>query len=299
MVSERVITVKEARDLCEQMLVAIQAMSASAIKEQYETIYRNISDILHGRTFNKPAVNSSDDNSENIIDKSHRLATEILSRIVETPAGERTERWLENLLYSCCWWEESDRFFFKDSLLIQGHGQYGIYFFPAVRLALIAAGLQAQITDPAVRIMRERRETHKLLKDHEYLLDRNDLSRYDEEVSYAFRDFDTAAQVAPRDERIENLRGAFLLRLNRLAEADEALGKSLAMLTSAGSFRAGTLYDLACVYARQNRFDKCRQALLESAELRPLDKKWMAKDVDLQSVRHEQWFQELLLEEAE
>lgn len=300
MVNQRTLTLKEAQSLCEQMLISIRTMSPSLIKEQYETVYQNISSLLNGKTIHSLKVlNTDKDNSENIIDKSHRLASKVINLIIETPVSDRTEEWLENLLYSCKWWEETDRFFFADSLLITGHGQYGIYFFPAIRLALFAAGLQAKINDPAARIMRERNNTHKLLANYRNLADRDNLSHYEEEISYAFRDLDKAFQETPRDERVEDLRGLILLKLNRLDEAEDALEKSLAIPTSTGSFRAGTFYNLACVYAGQNNFEKCRQALLESATLRPLDKKWMTKDADLDPVRSEQWFQELISEGSE
>jgi hypothetical protein len=296
MVNERPVNLREAGDLCEQMLLAVRSMSPSTVKEQYEAVYQTIFSFLKGETPQRPLIlDFAGGNSENIIDESHRLCAEILHRIADTPADQRTKHWLDDLLYSRRWWEESDRFQFRDSLLIQGHGLYGIYFFPAVRLALLAANLSAREGDPAARIMRERCETQKLLKNREDLLDHNDLRNYDEEMlCYAFEDFDKAARTAPHDERIESLHGGVLLRLDRLSEAEAALKRSLDLPTSAGRFRAGTLYDLACVYARQNRFEECRQTLLESGKLKPLDKKWMTRDPDLKSVCNEEWFQKLL-----
>ncbi len=296
MVSERPIAVCEARELCEQMLISVRSMSSSVTKDMYETIYQNIFNLLSGKIPQSTVSNNfADSNAENIINKSHKLCAEILKKVINTSVDQRTKQWLEDLLYSNDWWEESNRFIFQDSLLIQGHGLYGIYFFPAVRLAFIVAGLSARITDPAARIMRERRETHKLLSERDYLLRQNDLTNHDKEMlQYAFEDIDKAALKTPRDERIENLRGGILLRMNKLAESEEALKKSLALPTSLGHFRARTLYDLACVYARQNRSHECHQSLLESAKLRPLDKEWMTKDSDLEAIRNTIWFQELL-----
>lgn len=301
MISERPINLREGRDLCEQMLTAVCSMSPSTVKDRYENIYQNIFTLLNGGTPQIVSAPDSPNDDENIIAKSHSLSAEILRRIKDTPADQRTEKWLNDLLYDRSWWEESDRFIFRDSLLIQGHGLYGIYFFPAVRLALLAASLSvSQTGDSAARLMRERRETYKILNDREYLIRQNNLTNHDEDMLlYAFEDFDKAAQVAPRDERIENMRGGVLLRLGKLSEAETAFKKSLALPTSDKHFRAGTLYDLACIYARQDRVDDCRQALSESAILRPLDKEWMTKDVDLDSVRNEEWFQKLLAKNEE
>ena len=302
MLSERPISLREGSNLCEQMLIAVRSMSPSAVKDQYENIYQNILSFLNDET--SPTVLVSDlpdEKDSNAIAQSHKLSAEVLRRIKDTPTDERTAEWLNELLYDRSWWEVSERFVFRDCLLIQSNGQQESYFFPAVRLALLAAGLSAaQAGDPSAQIMRERRETYKIINEYEHLIRQNDLTNHDEEMlRRAFAALDKAAQDAPKDERVENIRGSILLRLGRFLEAEAALKKSLSLPTSTGRFRAGTFYDLACVYARQNRFDDCRQALFDSAALQPLNKEWMAQDTDLDSVRAEEWFGNLLTENEE
>lgn len=302
MVSERPISLREGRDLCEQMLVAVRSMLPSAVKHEYENIYLSILTLLNGETLHLVSARNLIGDIEGIIANSHKLSVDILSRISNTPADQRTKRWFDELLYERRWWEESDQFILKDALLIQGNGHHQTYFFPAVRLALLAASSSVTVRsgDSVVQIMRERREISKILKNHEFLFSQKDLRNQGEAMlRYAFEDFDRAARNAPRDERVEKMRGAVLLRLGRFTEAETAFKKSLAIPTSSGSFRAGTLYDLACVYAGQNRFDDCRQALAESAVFRPLNKEWMAQDADLDPVRYEEWFQKLLDENTE
>lgn len=292
MLNERPINKSEAEALCEQMLLAIRSFSDSAIRDQYEQIYRSIHDLLKTETRQiVPFADHKVDSDKNVIRGSHQLAFNLIDKIISTQKDQRTHEWLNDLIYSFRWWEESDRFEFKDSLLISGVGIYQVYFFPAVRLLLVAAGLKAGVPDPAGRIMRERRETHKLLSDRDYLLRQSDLQNYDAEaLQDALEDFQTASERTPKDERIDQIRGGILVRLKRLSEAEKALKRSLALQTASDRTKAGTLYDLACVYALQKRPRKCQAALIESNKLRPVDKEWVGQDPDLREYRDKIWF---------
>lgn len=79
-----------------------------------------------------------------------------------------------------------------------------------------------------------------------------------------------------------------------LDEATAALEHSLKMRSCVDSTRASVLYNLACAYARLNREEDCRRTLQEHVQIEPLDREWVARDVDLDFVRGSAWFETLL-----
>lgn len=191
-------------------------------------------------------------------------------------------------------WLETHFYELRHSLLHQGT-TYMMYFFPAARLAFAAIGARADNGDPAGRLMAERWETYNQLRDHFDLLHYSSIQEYGaDRVVRALGDFERRAVVAPRDERLQNWLGVLLLLLDRVPEAETAIHRSLALPGCSGDARASALYNLACVYARQNDEIACRNALEESARLRQPDRQLLAEDPDLQSVRDREWFRTLL-----
>jgi hypothetical protein len=115
-----------------------------------------------------------------------------------------------------------------------------------------------------------------------------------ERLERALADLEAHSARIPQDERLWSSCGNFLLGLGRLDEARTRLERSLRLPSCQGASRALALYDLACVEARCGGHEACREALLESRRIRPLDSSWMAQDPDFQSVRDTAWFQELI-----
>lgn len=186
---------------------------------------------------------------------------------------ERSEGWLTEIQNQEKWWHESSRFELRDRGLAHGSGLFGIYFFPAVRLGLLAAGRAANVRDPAAQIMMKRREINELLREGHRLLNWDDLTGHDERaIKQAFDDLDKAVAKDPSDKRIDALRGAILLRLRRLDEAESAFKNALKLPTNNAHDRAGILYDLACIFSLNKDRVRCCNALEESNKLRPLSK---------------------------
>lgn len=295
MLNDKEIVSDEGKVLSQQMLLAAEAMEMSPRKQDYQLIYGAILQILDGST--PPLLTDTADAEPQgkIISHSHSQAITIINKILLTEPDERSEQWLNEIQNQEKWWHESSRFEFRDLGLAHGSGLFGIYFFPAVRLALLAAGRAANVRDPAARIMMKRGEINELLREGHRLLNWYDLTGHDEEyIKEAFDDLDKAAAKNPRDERIEALRGAILLRLRRLDEAESAFGNALKLPTNSAVDRAGIHYDLACIFSLRKEPARCREALFQSAKLRPLSHSQLSSDKDLDWVRNEPWFEELL-----
>jgi tetratricopeptide (TPR) repeat protein len=296
MLNDKEIDPDEARALCRQMLQAADAMEESPIKLEYLSIYGAILQILDGFMPSALTQSLDADTGKTVISLSHSQAIAIINEILAAVPEERTKEWLDEIKHREKWWHESSRFEFRERGLAYGSGLSGIYFFPAVRLAFLAAGYVADVRDPAAQIMARRREIDALLKEGIRLLNWDDLTGHNdkESIKEAFEDLDKAAATDPTDERIESLRGAILLRLRRLDDAESAYRKALELPTNNSEDRAGILYDLACISSHRKNSAGCHKALQESAKLRPLSKSHMLNDKDLEFVRNEPWFGELI-----
>jgi len=293
MFNTRPISLREAGDLCEQMLAALRALPDSTLQREYVAIYGSIARLLGGGVapfLHLPPLPA--DTTKSVLRNAHELTYEILHQTPTVPAD--FSRWLAD---QRGWWE-TPFFELRDSFLLQGTANYQMYFFPAVRLALAAVAGRHNLTDPAARLMQERWETHERLRDHLNLLNYDDLEEYPPDlIEYALTAFNERSESTPQDERVYCWLGGLLLRLNRLEEAEEMFQRSLSLPTSHGDIRLEALDNLACVYARQNNEAKCRRTLEERARIEPLDRAWLARDPDLESVRETEWFQPLLTPE--
>lgn len=296
MLNHREIDPDEARALCSQMLLSASAMEDSPIKIEYLSIYGAILEILEGSTPVVVAEQPEADTRKTVIPHSHAQAIAIINSILTTAPEKRTKQWLDGIKGQEKWWHESERFEFRDRRLAHGSGLYGIYFFPAVRLAFLAAGRAPDVRDPAAQIMLRRHEIDQLLKEGLRLLQWDDLRDHNdpESIKEAFDDLDKASAADPMDERIDALRGAILLRLRRLDDAEAAYKNALKLPTNNSDDRAGILYDLACIASHRKDSAGCREALQESATHRPPSKGHLSKDKDLEFVRNEPWFEEFL-----
>jgi tetratricopeptide (TPR) repeat protein len=190
-------------------------------------------------------------------------------------------------------WMDTNSYELKDGVFSSGSGLYMIYFFPAVRLALVAVGSLVNQADPASRFMAERVEVHKASKNYWHEI--HEPPKWGrEDLEAALTSLDEQLVRTPNDERLFFWRGGILLQLRRLDEAEEALRRCLRLQSCDRLTRADALYNLACVHALAGRNEECRDALLESHRLNPIDREHTAADPDLEPVRGEVWFVALI-----
>lgn len=309
----REINVREARELCRQMLDGLQRLSPSGYYRDYHNLYSAIARALDGELPDEVVLSAP----ESVIRRSHDLASSILQTLREAATNEgqpdemsRTQigegnrvpqasgvspavdpHTLSRLLSDRRGWMDTERYKLENGTLSSGSGLYMIYFFPALRLALIALHRGASRPDAAARFMRESAETHKVIQMYNYVTEDtrhpDDSARED-----ALTTFDERLRcIDLNDERLLYWRGFVLLLMRRLPEAEAALQDCIAAPSCDERLRASALYNLACVHACGRRPEECREALQASHRLHPIDKAHAASDPDFENVRGEDWFQ--------
>lgn len=293
------IDVNEAKTWCEQVLIAVRDLPESTYRQEYETVYQTIYDWLNGAVNPAPVPPSP----ESLIQQSHALAIAILARAFEAVSQNEGSAWLEEMLSNRHGWIDSNHEL-RDGAFTFAFRPYRNYVFPAVRLAAVAVGARHGLSDPAARMLAERKLVKELLDEHNRAFD--DPSEAEDEQGSFGRRMETAAAAfeqqlgrTPRDETLWRSYGGLLLRLDRLTDAEAALRTCLALPSSGEDTRGSALYDLACVQARTGREEECRAALEELDRLGAFDRRHAATDPDLTAVRDRVWFQALLGIEAE
>jgi hypothetical protein len=282
------IETSEARELVEQMLIAVRALPAFQQRLGQEALYAALTRWLDGNIQALSPLPAS----TSPIERSHARAVELLARAAAAGQQEEEGKWLHVFLGDRRGWWETTNWELKEGTLSRGSGLYLVYVFPAVRLALTAAGRRYNVIDPASSFMEARSHAAAAINRHRFLLEGREYPP--ESLERAVAEFEAHCATMPQDERLWHSCGNLLLRLGRVEEARSRLERSLRLPSCEGVSRAVALYDLACVEARSARYDACRDALVECRRIRPLDPDWMGQDPDLQSVRNTPWFQELI-----
>jgi tetratricopeptide (TPR) repeat protein len=193
-------------------------------------------------------------------------------------------------------WLDTTQYQLKDQSHSFGTNTYFLYVFPAVRLALIAAGKEYGQHDPAAHFMKGRIQVKTLLGEHRRVLSTDYPIDHDRQQE-ALTAFKRQLEDAPFDERLWQSTGSLLLLMGDLAEAEKMLLRCLSMPSCSRDSKADAYYDLACVYARLSKEVDCQQMLQNSLQLRPINQffhDWLLHDPDLEGMRGKAWFQILL-----
>ena len=193
-------------------------------------------------------------------------------------------------------WLDTTQYRLKDQSYSFGTNTYFLYVFPAVRLALIAAGKEYGQNDPAAQFMKGRIQVNTLLGEHRRVLSTDYPIDHDRQQE-ALTAFKRQLEDTPFDERLWQSTGSLLLRIGDLAEAEKTLLHCLSMPSCNRDMKADVYYDLACVYARLSKEVNCQHMLQNSLQLRPINQffhDWLLRDPDLEGMRGKAWFQILL-----
>lgn len=279
----------EAMRLVGSMLEVLRSLPDGPIRSEYMTVYEAIESWLRG----KEVMVFLAERTASPIRTSHVLAAKLIELAVDSLKTAKASDWIEPFLADRrCWWE-SYRYHLKDDRLTFGSGGniYLIYMFPALRLALAAIGERYGLVDPAARFMDRRYRAIEILSRVESLTSRADST---ERLEQSLARMEEAPPDLADDERLLNARGNLLLRLGRYVEAGEQLRSCLNSPLCTEETRAGAFYDFACVAARSGQPEECREHLMEALRHGPWYRNQLAKDPDLESVRAEPWFVELL-----
>jgi tetratricopeptide (TPR) repeat protein len=279
----------EAQELCQQMLLAVRSLPNSSLQQDYEITYSTILAWLQG----SPSVPTSLSSVNSALQHSHSYALSLFHQAMQEQTSKSHPELIEVAFNNRQGWLELDDYKFEEGKFIVSSSGYLLYFFPAVRLALAAIGKYTHLVDPASSFMVKRVESFRVINDNSIVF-REPLTTDKQRLEHALKELERRLKTVSQDERLLRLCGDLLLRLNRLEEAEEALNHCLHLPLCVHKERASALYDLACVLARGGREAECRLALEDSNQLHPLDKAWMQKDSDLESVWGSDWFKILL-----
>lgn len=299
MFDARPIDVEEAHELVGSVETALHMLPDSPQRRDQETLYRTISDALGGRF---PSIAPPLISMASRLGQAHAYAASLLER-GHADGGDLL--WLgDAALDARGLWETSSFSLKKGSLSWHAGSDRLYYAYPAVRLALVALAQGDSSPDPIARLMMERAQADSVIAEVGWVNHVGvDLTMAPSEIrdaaNGAVTRLDEQVVRTPGDERVWSVRGNLLLRLNRLAEAEQSLDRCLSLLSSSylsplrREVSADANYDLACAYARTGRYRKCRGALREVALIRPLNRSWMRVDQDLTAVHPFVWFQKI------
>jgi hypothetical protein len=204
--------------------------------------------------------------------------------------------WLTEALQDRRGWLDTTQFQLKDRSHSFGTSTYFLYVFPAVRLALIAAGKEDDSGDPAAQFMKGRIQVNRLLTEHRRVFS-TDYPVGADRQQETLTAFKRQLEDTPFDKRLWQYTGSLFLRIGELAEAEKTLLHCLSMPSCSQESKANVYYDLACVYARLSKEVDCQCMLQNSFQLRPINqfsRDWLLRDPDLEGEREKAWFQVLL-----
>ncbi|TCB65847.1 TPR end-of-group domain-containing protein [Acinetobacter sp. ANC 4178] len=111
----------------------------------------------------------------------------------------------------------------------------------------------------------------------------------------AFEQFQKSLKVQPNRANYINNYGAALTGLAKLKNDENLFNNAFEQYQSALKIQPNHTYNLACYYSIKNNKELCKENLLHAAEHNTLpSSKHLNEDSDLNNVRTEQWFIELL-----
>jgi len=267
-------------------------------RQEYKLVYDSILSSLNGTM--EPSFSLQLPNAPNsLLQHSHALALSILQSARDRTAQGHESNWLDDALGDRRGWIESNHKIDGDAIS-SWSWSFLNYVYPAVRLALVAAGQLDGLGDPGGRLLAERREVNNLLSSYSHAFrtaaeeNTQQQTWITERLERAVTAFEDQLMRTPRDELLLSWLGDALLRLSRLDEAGEALNRCMVLSSCGPRTRASALYNLACVKARQGLTEDCRTLLEESERLQPLNREHTVADPDLESVRSAAWFIDLV-----
>jgi tetratricopeptide (TPR) repeat protein len=278
------------------MLTAVRNLPPSLLREEHEHIYDLIDRWLNDKQLEHEALPvpralmEPETGEPSAIQRSHRTTRTLLERARNTLSqGEQiNSSQLTEEIYSHAWWWESERTLDE-----------GVFFFPAVRLALVAIGQQLGIPDPGAAFISDRIRANKLREEYRWAYsyarsDHPDPEHAKERLEEALKALESQSRLMPLDETLWLDRGYTLLLLQRPEEAVEVLRHCLALPWCRGNTLASAHYDLACAYSLMGRESECSMELEETLQVQPAFRQEISTESFLEAMRTKEWFSHLV-----
>lgn len=269
--------------LLNSIVAALEELPESAAQQEHLRLYSAIQKRSGGQVTDSVVIRES----ENALIRSHQLA----AKIVATPDEELTESKISEYVRDPNGWMESHGLRSNGIAKMSrgsGTGHYVVGFYPAVRLALRSISEIRGVSDPCLLWMKERQAAELAVK--EFTIPRIPTGDKLTRAIASLRDLNSSLQN--QDAVLATL-GHLLVVDEKAEEAVSILKAALGLGSCEARRRGGVHYNLGCAHALIGNPDLCREHLIAAKEFGGLDKEWIQKDSDLDSVRQLDWFAEL------
>jgi hypothetical protein len=289
MLVPRRLTDRDADLLIDTMQSGLSMLPQGPVLDEHIAIYQAI----RTRWTSPDAIAVATRDDSNAISQSHVLASKILTlsnagitRNSLLPFIQDRVGWREDFN---CRWDERGRIRHG-----RGAGYYIAFQMPAVRLALFVVGSQIGWRDPGYEWASERRDAQNGASEAMLRYQRTDRG-----LEAAVERLRMIAERFPNQEFAHACLGELLLKMGDHTGALSSLNRAQSLPMCDGEFKGAVLYNLACHAALVGNSEDCRKYLNISAKHKPLDLQWIQEDNDLESVRSEEWFIELISQSSD
>jgi len=279
--------IEEAKELVTMMMEAMESMPTSSEQQEYQAVYSAIAAIQAGKPTNCQTIAEA----SNPIQQSHQWTLEIIDYHQESLSENGDPHWFAEVVCDRRgWWSNP---YVRVEGDVTRFSKETLYMFPAVRLTLETIGRHYGESDPGGEWLAERKKTTELLERWGNVLSQHVDSRDDQ--ARAYRAFQNRAKQYPRDERFWANYGLIALFNDDLRAAEQFLEKAVNTKWASESTKPSALYNLACVYSRQRRFENCKEVLTRCLALDSTKshRNHLPTDSDFDNVRDQAWFAEL------
>lgn len=295
---EEPLTQADCAELCDQVLEVVDALPRDALADEYRAVYGALREFVAGRRAPVPSLGPAED----LLGESHTAAMRVVAEAQKAGVGLPGERLYDLVLPGFGWVEDLHHGVWGGSFHTGVGGRIGaVYLPPALRIALAAASDRFGVEDFGARWICECAAVRNAVNGgacgevFRLAIDRLEPDAKEERLRDALAELDAQIRLAPHHTALRACRGHVLLRMGRAGEARVELEQALSMPFHRADAQAWIRYDLACALARLGDVEGCRNQLADAMPcMREMGREHVESDPDLQSMKGERWFGELV-----
>lgn len=278
--------------LCELVLGAVHDLPASPLKEQCRSVYSALQDFVSGKDGAIPEITAGPD----LIAESHGRAMQVLRDCQRE--GPLDRAWFQRFIADTAGWVDDVYQWVEDGTVHSGVGKEpGVYFPPALRIALTVASLRAGQED---FVWRWRQDQHVINKALTSGACETVFRGYSQQLGAEEQQATLRSALATVDELLARFpqeaglwqsRGHLLMLLHEADEARLALETCLSVPAHRKHIHGSAHYNLACALTRLGDVAGAERELRASIPDVPLlTQRAVKDDPDFALLQGEAWF---------